>query len=274
MTRPLSNVTEFVAAHQEGNLFRTLTEITLIARRNLLLDLRNPAIIFGATAFPVFLLLVFTASFAKVVMPNGSYADYAQFVVPFNIVQGLLFSVINTGNSLYSDLQSGMDTRLRTMPIARSAVLTGRILSSAARLLVQVGITTLIGYLLGFRFQTNFLAIISFLILPVIFTLSFAWLAVFIAVKVKSAESIQAAMFPWVLPLTFLSIGYVPKEGFPEWIQGFVEINPVSSAAQALRGLSSGGLVASPVMITLLWSFVLTAVFSTLAIRAYQHRDS
>ncbi len=48
-------------------------------------------------------------------------------------------------------------------------------------------------------------------------------------------------MIPWLLLLTFLSIGYVPKEGFPEWLQGFVEFNPVSSAVQALRTLSSGG---------------------------------
>jgi ABC-2 type transport system permease protein len=271
MTPPV-NAAQLVAVRQEGNFFHTLTEITIIASRNLILDLRNPAIIIGATAFPVFLLIVFTASFAKVVIPDGSYADYAQFLVPLSIIQGLLFSVINTGNSLYQDLTSGMDNRLRTMPIARSALLAGRIFSSAGRLFIQVGITTIVGYLLGFRFQTHFLAILTFFILPVVFAMSFAWLAVFIAVKVKSAESIQAAILPWLLPLTFLSIGYVPKEGFPNWIQGFVEINPVSSAAQALRGLSSGGLVVIPVISTLLWSLVLTAVFSTLAIRSYHSR--
>lgn len=248
-------------------------EISLIARRNLLLDMRNPAVIIGATGFPVFLLLIFTASFAKVVMPNGSYADYAQFLVPLSVVQGLLFSTINTGTSLYNDLKRGMDSRLRTLPIARSAVLAGRILSCASRLLIQVGIITLVGYLLGFRFKTSYLYVVPFLVLPVIFTLSFAWLAVFLAVKVKAAESVQAVMTPWLLLLTFLSIGYVPKEGFPDWLQGFVEFNPVSSVAQALRGLSSGGSVTGPVIKTLLWSFALTAVFSTLATRAYQRQD-
>lgn len=79
---------------------------------------------------------------------------------------------------------------------------------------------------------------------------------------------------PWLLPLTFLSIGYVPKEGFPEWLQGFVAINPVSSAAQALRGLAAGGPVAGFVAATLLWSAALTVVFGTLATRAYQRRSS
>ena len=271
-TPPPLSATELVAARQR-NLVHLLAEITLIARRNLVLDLRNPAVIVGATGFPVFLLLVFTASFAKVVMPDGSYADYAQFLVPLVIIQGLLFSTINTGISLHNDLKSGMDIRLRTLPISQAAVLTGRILSSAGRLLIQVLIITCVGYLLGFRFQNGDLAIIPFLILPVIFTSSFAWFAVLLAVKVKTAESVQISMIPWILLLTFLSIGYVPKEGFPDWLQGFVEFNPVSTATQALRGLSSNGLVTTPVIKTLLWSFALSAIFSTLAIRAYERRD-
>ncbi|AFY33169.1 ABC transporter permease [Calothrix sp. PCC 7507] len=269
MTLPRPTAAQLVSTHQEGDFIRTLGEITLIARRNLLLDWRNPSVIVGATGFPVFLLLIFTASFAKVVMPNGTYADYAQFLVPLTIVQGLLFSTIDTGTALYNDLNSGMDTRLRTLPIARSAVLAGRIFSSAGRLLIQVVIITLVGYLLGFRFQTSYLAIVPFLILPVIFTSSFAWLAVFFAVKFKTPESVQAAMIPWLLPLTFLSIGYVPQESFPDWLQGFVELNPVSVVAQALRGLSTGGSVAGSAIATLLWSFALTLVFSTLATRAY-----
>lgn len=271
MTTPPPTASELVIARQR-NLIHLLAEITLIARRNLLLDLRNPAIIIGATGFPVFLLLVFTASFAKVVIPDGSYADYAQFLVPLIIIQGLLFSTTSIGISLHNDLKSGMDIRLRSLPISQAAVLTGRILSSAVRLLIQVVIITCVGYILGFRFQNGYLAIIPFLILPVIFSSSFAWFAALLAVKVKTAESVQISMIPWLLPLTFLSIGYVPKESFPDWLQGFVEFNPVSVATQALRALSSNDLVTTSVIKTLLWSFALTLIFGTWAIRAYQQR--
>ncbi|MEO1125544.1 MAG: ABC transporter permease [Cyanobacteria bacterium J06635_15] len=263
---------ERVAARQEGGLGRTLHDIWVVTQRNLLLDARSPAVIVGATAFPVSLMVIFTASFARVVLPEGSYAEYAQFLVPLSVVQGLLFSTVSVGTALYYDLKSGMDTRLRAMPIARSAALAARILGGAGRLLAQVIIIVLIGHLLGFRFQTGGLGAIAFLLLAVIFTSSFAWIAVFIAVRAGSAESIQVSMTPWLLPMTFLSVGYVPKEGFPDWLQGFVAINPVSSAAQALRGLASGGEVVSHALATLLWSGAITAVFSSLAIRAYQRR--
>jgi ABC-2 type transport system permease protein len=272
LTVPGLDPVKLVATRQEGGISRTLHDIFLITQRNLISDLRNPAVIIGATAFPVFLLLIFTAGFSRVVMPSGNYASYAQFILPLNVVQGLLFSTVNTGTALFNDLESGFDTRLRTLPIARSAVLAARILGGAGRLLIQVIVLVLVGHLIGFRFQSGFVSMLVFFLLAVIFTSSFSWIAVFFATKAKSAESAQVAMTPWLLPLTFLSIGYVPKEAFPGWLQGFVAINPVSAAAQALRGLSSGGVTTPFVIQTLVWSLGISLVFSILATRAYQHR--
>jgi ABC-2 type transport system permease protein len=274
MTNASSNAAALVAARKEGGIARTLHDIALLTQRNLLLDVRNPAVIIGSTGFPVFLLLIFTASFARVVNPEGNFADYAQFIVPLNLTQGLLFSTVNLGTAMYNDLERGMDARLRTLPIARSALLAGRILGGAGRLSIQVIIITLVGFLIGFRIQTGLPGMLAFLILPVVFSSAFAWVAVFIAVRSKSSESVQVGMTPWLLPLTFLSIGYVPLEGFPTWIQGFVAFNPVSSVAQALRGIATGTPAWGDAIATLVWSAVITAVFGTLAIRTYQQRTS
>lgn len=265
---------DLVAARREGGLKRTLHDVSILTQRNLLLDIRNPAVIVGATAFPIFLMVVFTAGFAKVVTPDGNYANYAQFLVPLSVLQGLLFSTVSMGVALYNDLDRGMDTRLRTMPIARATVLASRILGGFGRLLAQVIAIVLVGHLLGFRFQGGFLGMLGFLVLPPIFASSFAWIAMLIAVKAQAPESVQISMNPWLLPLTFLSIGYVPLEGFPEWLQGFVALNPVSSAAQALRGLATGNIEVGYILITLAWSVAITILFSTLAIRAYQHRSA
>lgn len=274
MTEMSHKAAELVASRQEGGILRTLSDVAIFTQRNLLLDLRNPAVLIGSTAFPVFLLLIFTAGFAKVVLPNGSYADYAQFIVPLNVVQGLLFSTINMGTTLFNDLERGMDARLRTLPIARSTLLAGRILGGAGRLLIQVIIITIVGYLIGFRFKTGAIAIFMFFVLPVIFASAFSWIAVFIAVRSKTAEAVQVGISPWLLPLTFLSIGYVPKEGFPSWLQGFVTVNPVSSVSEALRGLSSGDLAIGHVIATLAWSVALTIVFGGLAVYFYQRRTA
>ena len=265
-------IAQIVADRREGGLGRSLHDMAIVAWRNILLDLRNPAEVLVATAFSVSLLCVFTASFARVVNPGGSFAEYAQFLLPFTIVQGLLFNTVNIGIAFYNDLDSGMDMRLRAMPIARLSAVGGRLISAGARLLFQILGSVLAAHLLGFRFSGGVLGTIGFCLLPVVFTLSIALMSLYIAAGAKSAESIAAVMNPWILPLTFLSVGYVPKEGFPDWIVGFVVRNPVSIASEAMRRLANGESAIGPVMTTLAWSVSLVLVFGWLTLRAYRRR--
>ncbi len=265
-------IAAMVAARREGGMGRSLSDIANIARRNLLIDLRNPAEVLVATAFPISILLVFTASFAQVVAPGESYSSYAQFLLPFTVIQGFLFNTVNIGGIFYNDLDSGMDVRLRAMPIARLSAVGGRLLSSAARLLFQVVSIVLAGHLIGFRFQGGLVASLVFLLLPVVFTLSISLISLYVAVGAKSSETISAVLNPWILPLTFLSVGYVPIAGFPDWAAGFVRINPVSTVAEAMRALANGEPAAGLVGIVLLWSLALTLIFGPLTLRAYKGR--
>lgn len=265
-------IAAMVAARREGGIGRSLSDIANIARRNILIDLRNPAEVLVATAFPISILLVFTASFAQVVAPGESYSSYAQFLLPFTVIQGFLFNTVNIGGIFYNDLDSGMDVRLRAMPIARLSAVGGRLLSSAARLLFQVVSIVLAGHLIGFRFQGGLAASLSFLLLPVVFTLSISLISLYVAVGAKSSETISAVLNPWILPLTFLSVGYVPIAGFPDWAAGFVRINPVSTVAEAMRALANGEPAAGLVGIALLWSLALAFIFGPLTLRAYKGR--
>ena len=265
-------IARMVQDRQEGGLSRTLHDVLMIAWRNLLLEMRSPAALIASTAFSISLFCVFAASFSNVVFPGESYSTYAQFLLPFTIVQGLLFNTVNISNYFYTDLANGMDTRLRSMPIARLSALGGRVLSSAVRLLILVAGIVIAGYLLGFRFQGGLLSVILFFITPIIFTLSVALLGFYIAVGAKSSEAVAAVINPWILPLTFLSIGYVPRDAFPNWALWFVDRNPVSVASETMRALANGELAFHSLGTTLLWSAALSLVFGTLTVRAYQKR--
>ncbi len=266
------SIAAMVAARREGGWGRSLNDILTIARRNLLLDFRNPAEILVSTAFPVSLFLVFTASFAKVVAPGESYSSYAQFLLPFTLIQGLIFTTVNIGSIFYDDLSSGRDVRLRAMPIARLAAVGGRLLAAAVRVLFQISGIVLAGYLVGFRFYGGLMGAIGFFLLPTVFTLAIALVALYIAVGAKSSETISAIMNPWILPFTFMSVGYVPKEGFPDWALGFVTLNPVSTISEAMRALASGEPAMRLVLVTLAWSLVLFITFGPLTLKAYKRR--
>ncbi|MEO0770786.1 MAG: ABC-2 type transporter, partial [Cyanobacteria bacterium J06649_4] len=88
----------------------------------------------------------------------------------------------------------------------------------------------------------------------------------------KSAETVSAVLNPWILPFTFMSVGYVPKEGFPEWAVGIVTRNPVSTLSDAMRAMATGEPALTQVLIILLWSLALYLLFGTLTVHAYQRR--
>ncbi|MEL6604861.1 MAG: ABC transporter permease [Cyanobacteria bacterium J06614_10] len=265
-------IAAMVAARREGGLGRTLNDVAVVTWRNILLDLRNPASLVVSAFFSASLLFVFTASFAQVVTPGEGFSNYAQFLLPFAAVQGILFNTVNISNFFYNDLENGMDIRLRAMPIARMSAIAGRLLASGARLLFQLVFIVLAGHLIGFRFQGGLLSSLAFFLLPTLFTLSVSLIGFYIAVGAKSSEAVSAVMNPWILPLTFLSVGYVPKEGFPDWAIGFVSVNPVSILSNAMRGLAAGEPVLSSVAIILIWSLGLTLTFGLLTVRAYKKR--
>ena len=65
---------------------------------------------------------------------SGSSRQYVQFVIPGIIVQTVVFATAITGIGLNEDVAKGIIDRFRSLPIACSAVLAGRILSDAVRL--------------------------------------------------------------------------------------------------------------------------------------------
>lgn len=270
--KPDSKIAAMVAARREGGVRRSLSDILTIARRNILLDLRSPAELLASTAFNISLFLVFTASFAKVVSPDDSFSSYAQFLLPFTLIQGLIFSTVATGTLFYDDLSSGRDIRMRAMPIARLAAVGGRLIAAATRILFQIFSIVLVGYLIGFRFEGGLFSTLGFFLVPTLFTLSISLIALYVAVGAKSSETISAVLNPWILPFTFMSIGYVPKAGFPDWAIGFVSRNPVSVVSEAMRALAAGEPATKSVLTVLAWSLALFLTFGPLTLKAYKRR--
>lgn len=240
--------------------------------RSVTVSRRTPSAVVSATFLPVILLLTMTAGFAKIVDPAGSYADYVNSVLPLLVVMGVVLSSLTTGVAAYQDLHSGLDDRLRTMPMARSAPLIGRIVGDAVRNLATVVVVVALGVALGFRFGTSPFAILGFFVLPLVFGVGFAWLAVALAIRAGSAESVASVLNAVLLTLTFLSTGFVAMDDLPGWAQPIAQVNPVSSVVEAMRALAHGGPLMTPLISSLAWSAGLVGVFGGLAIRGYRQR--
>ena len=171
------------------------------------------------------------------------------------------------------DFQRGVIDRFRPPPIARSAVIAGRILADGARILWSVLIITGFSMLLGFDFGGGVAGAFGALVLVTTFGLVMCWPMAFIGITARTAESVNTWGFMIILPLTFASSAFAPDpDTMPGWLQAFVEANPLTSVIDATRGLMLGGPVAEPLVDAAIWMAVITAVFAPLAILRYRRR--
>lgn len=98
-----------------------------IARRNLIQIKHDPSQLLDATLMPMVFTLVFVYVFGGAI--GKGQADYRQYLIPGIMVQTVSFAAQVTGTALNLDFSKGVMDRFRSMPIARSAVLSGRILA-------------------------------------------------------------------------------------------------------------------------------------------------
>ena len=242
----------------------------MIARRNLLHIKANPEQLVEMTVQPLMFLVLFVYVFGGAIA--GSSREYLQFALPGILVQGIAFTPFTTAIGLNVDFQRGLIDRFRSLPIARSAVIGGRILADGARIVWSTLIITGFGVLLGFRFGGGAMGALGALVLVTAFGLAMCWFMAFIGIAARTTESVNTWGFMIILPLTFASSAFARPETMPGWLEAFANVNPVTSVIDASRGLMLGGPVAEPVIKSVIWLAAITAVFGSLAIARYRRR--
>lgn len=240
-----------------------------LARRNLLIWFRVPAYIFFAVIQPVIFVLMFRFVFGGAIKV-GNPGGYVDFLMPGIIAQTAAFASFGTAIALAIELQKGVIDRFRSMPMARSAVLLGRLLADAVRMLITLLIIVAVGYAVGFRFRNGLVPAIGMVALAEAFGLAVCCVSGFCGLAIKDEESVQSFGLIWLFPLTFLSSAFVPIATMPGWLQAFAYHQPVTVVIDAMRSLALGGPVATGVWQSCAWLAAIVAVFVPLAVRAYR----
>ena len=239
--------------------------------RNLIAYKRVPQLLVFSTIQPIIFVLMFTYVFGGAVAlslpPGVSYVDY---LMPGIFVQTVVFGSIATAIGLATDLKSGLLERFRSLPMGRSAVLTGRTFADLTRNIFVVMLMMTVGFLVGWRIHTNVFGLIFGGFLVLLFGYSMSWIFATVGLAMGDPETAQAAAFPVLAPLVFASSAFVPVDTMPSWLQPFAEHQPVSVTASAVRALTIGGPTASWVLQSIAWSVVIIAVFAPWAVRIYR----
>ncbi len=241
-----------------------------LAWRTLVQIRHNPWELGDFSIQPIIFVLLFTYVFGGAIFPTTG--DYLMFALPGLIVMNMFFVTMYVGMGLNTDLTKGVFDRLRSLPLARWAPLAGRIIADLVKQAWSIVLLLGIGVVLGFRVGTSMVEVLAAAALVLVFALAFSWVSVLVGVLAKDPEKVQLFGMTALFPITFVSNALVPTTTMPGWLQAFVNVNPVTVLADAVRGLMVGGPVAGPVLGSLLWAAVIVAVFAPLSLRALKRR--
>jgi ABC transporter DrrB family efflux protein len=254
----------------------------IMVKRNLIHTKRMPEMLSDVTAQPIMFVLLFAYVFGASITNLGG-ASYREFLLPGIQAQTIVFSALVVASGITSDVEKGIIDRFRALPISRSSVLIGRSVASLIHSSIGVVVMALTGLAIGWRIRGGPLEAILAFALVVVFGFGIIWFGILIGSLMRSVEAVDGVMFTVLFPITFLANTFAPTEPMPHWLRVIAEWNPVSSLAQAMRELWGNGGPAPasaqlplhhPVLATIVWSLLLTALFAPVALRAYARRTA
>jgi ABC transporter DrrB family efflux protein len=270
----MSETTVTAPSYQErarrSGIVRAAHDTAAVAQRNLIALRRVPQAIVFTAIQPVIFVLLWRYVFGGALLVPAGYSSYVQFLIPGIFVQTAVFGSMGAAIGLAADLKSGLLERFRSLPMARSAVLSGRTAADVVRNIFVVTLMSIVGFLVGFRIETNILGFLAGVLLLLAFGYALSWAFASVGLWVADPETAQAAAFPFLAILVFASSVFVPVDRMPSWLQGYATYQPVSVTASAVRGLMVGGPTAEWVIRSLIWIVLIVAVCAPLAIWRYR----
>lgn len=249
---------------------RLVLDTLVIAERNLVRLPRAPDLLLAFTVQPIMFVVLFVFVFGGAIVTPGY--DYVDFLLPGIIVQNIAFGGFVTAVGLNEDMRKGLIDRFRSLPMARPAVLAGRTLADIVTNLLSVVILVVTGLIIGFGFGAGVgpADVFAGLLLLILFGYAFSWVFALMGLMVSSSESANSLGFIAVFPLTFISSAFVPVDSMPAGLQWFAEVNPFTIVVDAMRALWLGAPAGNSVWGAVVWSVVIIAVFSPLAVARYR----
>ena len=226
-----------------------------------------PEQLLDVTLFPVMFLLMFTFLFGGAVA--GSTGAYLQDVLPGVLVMQVTWISMYTGHTLSRDITKGVHDRFRSLPIWRPGTLVGPLLADALRYVAASAVILGLGWVLGFRAAGGALGVLTGIAVMLVFAFSLSWIWMLLGLVLRSENAVFAVGNMVMFPLTFVSNVFVPAETLPGWLQGFVNVNPISILVTAVRGWVHGQPATAESVLVLAISAGLIAVFAPITMYRY-----
>lgn len=230
---------------------------------------RSMDTIITVTIMPIAFLLLFRYVFGGAI--QSGVDNYVNYLMPGVLLIAIASGISYTGFRLFSDMQGGIFERFHSMPIARSSVLWGHVLTSLASNAISVVVILLVGLVMGFRSSAGPLAWLAVAGILALFTLALTWVALISGLSASSPDGASAFSYPLIL-LPFVSSAFVPTDTMPGPVRAFAENQPVTAIVDTVRALLADEPVGGDIWAALAWCVGVLAVAYLLAMVVYRRK--
>ena len=260
----------------ERRLYWAFVDAWTVTRRDLTHLVKQPSLIAWQLGFPIVSVLLFVYVFGSA-MQVGPGVEYKSYAMPGMFAMTMAFGFMNTAMAVVIDKERGVTDRFRSMPMAPSAVVTGRGLSDVLHAGIDLAVLATIAVVIGWRSDGGVIATLAAFALLLWLRFALIWVGVFLGLVTPNTEA-AGNLFAVAFPFGMISSVFTPPELMPDWLGTIAMWNPVSATADAIRGLfgnpmpvSDSWIGENALLMAVVWPILITAVFLPLAVRKFQN---
>ncbi len=245
------------------------SDTAVMLKRSLRHILRSPDTIITTAIMPIAFMLLFRYVFGGAIKAGTS--NYVNYLVPGILLIAIASGISYTAYRLFQDMQGGIFERFHSMPITRSSVLWGHVLTSLVANAISVVVIIAVGLIMGFRSSAGVLPWLAVAGILILFTLTLTWLALIAGLTAKSTDGASAFSYPLIF-LPLISSAFVPTATMPGPVRAFAENQPVTSIVNTIRDLLAQQPTGNAIWIALAWCVGVLLVAYTFAMLAYRRK--
>ena len=246
-----------------------LNDMGVMLGRSMRHIFRSMDTIITVTITPIAMMLLFVYVFGGAIQTGT--INYVNYLLPGILLIAIASGVSYTAYRLFIDMQHGILERFHSMPISRSTVLWGHVLTSLVSNAISVIVIFLIALIMGFRSSVDIMSWLAIAGILALFTLALTWIAVIAGLSAKSVDGVSAFSYPLIF-LPFISSAFVPTESMPGPIRSFAENQPVTSIVETIRALFSNQPVGNDIWVALAWCIGIMLVAYLFSMKVYKSR--
>lgn len=262
-----------------GRLKWTLHDYRTIVGQEFTHLWRQPVNFAWQLGFPIVMVLLFVYVFGSAmdVTGEGAGVDYVAYAMPGMFAMTMAFGFTNTAWAVAEAKEKGFIDRVRSMPMASSAVVVGRNISDTIHAAVDLFVLFLIALAIGWRSEGTVLETLGAFAILLWLRFALIWVGVWTGLLVKNVAQ-AGNLFAIAFPFGMISSVFTPPELMPAWLGAIAAWNPVSATATAIRELFGNPSAAGTswpeqhaLLAAIVWPLIITAIFLPLAVRKFKN---